>query len=78
VTNFVIEEQRAAAVAAAFAEAEPNGADGLLAVRRWFESLPPDQYPSLVALAPHLAKPDADERFAFGLKTLLDGLSAQE
>jgi TetR/AcrR family transcriptional regulator, tetracycline repressor protein len=75
VTNFVLEEQRTAAQAAAFAETPDT--DGLEAIRRWFESLPADEYPTLVALAPQLADADAAARFRFGVTTILDGLAVR-
>jgi AcrR family transcriptional regulator len=43
-------------------------------VQNWVESLPPDEYPSLVALANYLAEPDGDERFRFGVELLRNGL----
>jgi TetR/AcrR family tetracycline transcriptional repressor len=67
VTNFVLEEQRTAAQAAA--------AGGLDVIRGWFESLPADQYPTLAALTPQLVDDDPDERFRFGVSTILDGLA---
>jgi TetR/AcrR family tetracycline transcriptional repressor len=69
VTNFVLEENRSQAIADAF-----QADDGGNAVRDWFAALPADQYPSLVALAPHLTESDPETRFEFGLNTLLDGL----
>jgi TetR/AcrR family transcriptional regulator, tetracycline repressor protein len=75
VTNFVVEETRAEHTARLFAG--PEQPDALAAVRAWFESLPADQYPNLVRLAPHLAEPDADARFTFGLQVLLDGLAVR-
>jgi TetR/AcrR family tetracycline transcriptional repressor len=42
--------------------------------RRWFKSLPKDQYPTLVALADALVDAPADRRFRLGLRALLDGL----
>ena len=41
---------------------------------RWAEPLAPEEFPILAPLAAHLANPDPDARFAFGLRTLLDGL----
>jgi TetR/AcrR family transcriptional regulator, tetracycline repressor protein len=73
VTNFVLEEQRTATQIAAFAET-PD-ADGLEAIRRLFESLPSDEYPTLIALAPQLTDADAGARFRFGVTTILDGLA---
>jgi hypothetical protein len=42
----------------------------------YFRSLPPDQFPTLVALADDLTAGDADERFEFGLELLVRGLEA--
>jgi TetR/AcrR family tetracycline transcriptional repressor len=42
--------------------------------RRWFKSLPRQQYPTLVALADELVDAPADRRFNLGLRALLDGL----
>jgi len=42
--------------------------------RRWFKSLPAEQYPTLVAIADELIDAPADARFEFGLRALLDGL----
>jgi TetR/AcrR family tetracycline transcriptional repressor len=75
VTNFVLEEARAEHMTRVFSGAEQP--DGLTAVRGWFESLPVDQYPTLVRLARYLTDPDAAARFTFGLHVLLDGLAAQ-
>lgn len=40
----------------------------------WFASLTPDDYPTLRGLAEHLLADNANERFAFGMEVLLDGL----
>jgi TetR/AcrR family tetracycline transcriptional repressor len=42
----------------------------------YFRSLPPDEFPSLVALADDLTEADADERFEFALELLVRGLEA--
>jgi TetR/AcrR family tetracycline transcriptional repressor len=42
-----------------------------------FGSLPPERYPTLVALADHLGKVDLERAFGFGLRALLDGLEAR-
>jgi AcrR family transcriptional regulator len=42
----------------------------------YFRSLPPDQFPNLVALADDLTAPDAEERFEFALELLVRGLEA--
>jgi AcrR family transcriptional regulator len=43
--------------------------------RAGFASLPPEQYPNAVAVAPHLYRDD-DASFAFGLDLILDALAA--
>ena len=45
-------------------------------VQNWVESLPPNEYPSLITLACYLAEPDGDERFRFGVKLLRNGLES--
>jgi AcrR family transcriptional regulator len=42
----------------------------------YFRSLPPDEFPSLVALADDLTAGDSDERFEFALDLLVRGLEA--
>ena len=42
----------------------------------YFRSLPPDEFPSFVALADELTAGDADERFEFALELLIRGLEA--
>jgi AcrR family transcriptional regulator len=42
----------------------------------YFRSLPPDAFPTLVALADDLTAGDADERFEFALELLVRGLEA--
>ena len=42
----------------------------------YFRSLPPDEFPSLVALAGDLTAGDNDERFEFALELLVRGLEA--
>lgn len=41
--------------------------------RRWFKSLPPAQYPTLIGLADELIDSPADRRFELGVRALLDG-----
>lgn len=53
---------------------ETTAAKDQAAAENWIETLPRDQYPSIVALAPHIANINMDEQFAFGLEILLDGL----
>ena len=46
-------------------------------MRGYFESLPPDRFPNVVALAgPLTAGSDGDERFEFGLDVLVRGLAS--
>ena len=45
--------------------------------RRWFKSLPRQQYPTLVALADELVDAPADRRFKLGLRALLGGLQLE-
>jgi AcrR family transcriptional regulator len=52
---------------------EQAGQDQLAA---YFRSLPPDEFPSLVALADDLTAGDNDERFEFALDLLVRGLEA--
>ena len=58
------------------AQAESGSEDSSSSLRNWFEALPPNDYPSLVALAGHLIDSDADERFRFGIEILRNGLEA--
>ena len=43
-----------------------------------FERLDPEQYPNMVALLPELTSGDGDERFAFGLRLMINGLLNSE
>jgi TetR/AcrR family tetracycline transcriptional repressor len=56
-----------------------QGADEAAAaqVQTWMEGLPQKDYPSMIALAPYLAAPDADERFDFGVQIIKTGLEAR-
>lgn len=71
-TNAVIEEGRATALRAAFG----SGADGDEpgGFGQWFASLPPDEFPTLVAMAADLTDTDPRARFRFGIDVLLAGL----
>lgn len=40
-------------------------------------TLPPDEYPNVVAVGERLARKDIEERFNFGLERLLDGLQVR-
>jgi TetR/AcrR family tetracycline transcriptional repressor len=42
--------------------------------RKYFKSLPPIEYPTVVALADHLTENDPDALFQFGLDVWLDGI----
>jgi AcrR family transcriptional regulator len=55
-------------------EAQGASQDSSLDVQNWVESLPPNVYPSLVALANYLTEPNGDERFRFGVELLRNGL----
>jgi AcrR family transcriptional regulator len=47
-------------------------------IRETWTSLPPERYPTILALSPALfSAGDGDERFRFGLEVLLDGLVAR-
>jgi TetR/AcrR family tetracycline transcriptional repressor len=69
VTMFVLEETQYAN-----AEAESASEDSSEGVQKWVEALPPNDYPSVVALADYLTEPDVDERFRFGIEILRTGL----
>ena len=43
-------------------------------VRQVFESLPPEHFPLLSAMAATMTNGSADERFAFGIRLMIDGL----
>ncbi len=57
-------------------EAQGTSEDSSSEVQNWVESLPPNEYPSLVALANYLAEPNGDERFRFGVELLRSGLES--
>jgi TetR/AcrR family transcriptional regulator, tetracycline repressor protein len=61
--------------------APPSGKDGTIAdfvaeLRGYFESLPPDRFPNITALAEPLTTGGPDVRFEFGLDVLVGGLTA--
>jgi TetR/AcrR family transcriptional regulator, tetracycline repressor protein len=56
------------------AEAEGASENSSSGLQNWVESLPPNEYPSVVALANYLIEPDGDERFRFGIELLRNGL----
>jgi AcrR family transcriptional regulator len=43
-------------------------------LHQFFRSLPPDRFPALVALGPHVWVDNRDQRFTAGLEILIDGL----
>ncbi len=43
-------------------------------LHEFFRSLPPDRFPALVALGPHVWVDNRDQRFTAGLDVLVDGL----
>jgi TetR/AcrR family tetracycline transcriptional repressor len=65
----VLEETRYANL-----EAEGVSEDSSSDVQHWVESLPPNEYPSVVALADYLTEIDGDDRFRFGVELLRNGL----
>lgn len=72
VVMFVLEETQFAN-----AGAESASEDSFSSVQNWVEGLPPNEYPSLVALANYLVAPDVDERFRFGIEILRNGLETR-
>ena len=67
----VLEETRYANL-----EAESASEDSSHDVQYWVESLPQNEYPSLVTLANYLTHFDGDERFRFGIELLRNGLES--
>ena len=56
---------------------EPLSAEASTAmIRDYFASLPPDQFPNVVATVDDLVSGDAEERFALGLDVILRGLAS--
>jgi len=77
VTTFVMEEATEAALTAG-AAGQDNGEEGVpTPASSPFAAIPAETYPSIAALAGHLATPDGDGRFRFGLTVLFDGLERQ-
>jgi TetR/AcrR family tetracycline transcriptional repressor len=67
----VLEETRYANL-----ETESDSEDPSSDVQYWVESLPQNEYPSLVTLANYLTHFDGDERFRFGIELLRNGLES--
>ena len=61
----------------AFEAASTLGPTERAAIREYLAKLPPERYANLVALAPRIFSASLDERFAFGLESLLEGLAAR-
>jgi AcrR family transcriptional regulator len=75
--NFVTEFAADEARFTAFAAAPESSRRKLLAqARKHFKSLPPDEYPTIVALADELSEDDQDGLFQFGIEIWLRGLEA--
>jgi AcrR family transcriptional regulator len=71
-TMFVVEETRPP-----YELEMPDGDQPNDPGQAWIAMLPPEEYPRTMAAAPHLVGDNMDERFAFGLSVLLDGLEAR-
>jgi AcrR family transcriptional regulator len=67
----VLEETRFADL-----EAEETSEDMSSEVQIWVESLPSNEYPSLITVANYLTNYDGDERFRFGVRLLRNGLES--
>ena len=70
VVMFVLEETQ-------YANAEAEGASEDSGGQNWVEALPPNEYPSVVALADYFIEPDVDERWRFGIEILRNGLETR-
>lgn len=73
VQGFVLQEQVPISASEAMGTSR---AEVATAVSAQLRSLPEETFPNLVALADDLTTPNMDERFAFGLERLIDGLAA--
>jgi len=58
-------------------ETKSDRKDSPSEAQNWIKALPPTDYPSVVALADHLMKSDADDRFRFGSEILRNGLETR-
>ncbi|MFE5866967.1 TetR/AcrR family transcriptional regulator [Streptomyces virginiae] len=72
VQGFVLQEQGPVSASEAMGASRREAAT---AAGEQLRRLPQDSFPSLVALADDLTDPSMEDRFAFGLERLLDGLS---
>lgn len=73
VQGFVLQEQTPLSASEAMGAGRREAAT---AVGAQFRRLPEAAFPNLVALAGDLTAPTMDDRFAFGLERLLDGMAA--
>ncbi|MFI9102167.1 TetR/AcrR family transcriptional regulator [Streptomyces fildesensis] len=73
VAGFVLQEQ--SPLSAAEAVGQATRTEVVNAARDHLQQLPADRFPNLVALAAELSEPDMEDRFAFGLERILDGLA---
>lgn len=67
----VLEDEQYANLEAEAASENPSSD-----IQDWVKTLPPHEFPSLVALAQYLVEPSGDERFRFGVELLRNGLEA--
>ncbi|MFD4918640.1 TetR/AcrR family transcriptional regulator [Streptomyces virginiae] len=74
VQGFVLQEQGPVSASEAMGASRREAAT---AAGEQLRRLPQDSFPSLVALADDLTDPSMEDRFAFGLERLLDGLSTR-
>jgi len=72
VTEFVADEARFASLAGTAASSRRRM---YLQARKYFKSLPADDYPVIVELADYLAEDDQDALFEFGVEVWLRGLA---
>ncbi|MGZ9933520.1 TetR/AcrR family transcriptional regulator [Streptomyces sp. NC-S4] len=72
VQGFVLQEQGPVSASEAMGASRR---EAVTAVGEQLRRLPQDSFPVLVALADDLTDPSMEDRFAFGLERLLDGLS---
>jgi TetR/AcrR family tetracycline transcriptional repressor len=54
---------------------DEEGEQQLAQMQEWFLSLPPDQFPNMLALAGAMVEGTIDERFEWGLDLLIRGLA---
>jgi AcrR family transcriptional regulator len=58
-------------------ESAAYGTEYKRTLKRYYQRLPADRYPSIAALADELTTRDIDREFAFGLGLILDGIERQ-